>query len=289
VATCVELASVAEDGKQRELAMIDNDKRRQTMAENSLAQLERLHNGVCIVQRGDGYWNATAMCKANEKMWADYWRSKTAQEYATELSSVMGIPTTELVQVRQGGNPELQGTWVHQRIALHLAQWCNARFAVLVTGWIEELLAKGRVELHAPANDLTAMKEVLDVLDRVGKVFSLGRDGMENRDAILLKDLLRNRLVVEARTLAGTTCFITLPERCQALGYGLPKRGIDSELGKCVAQEYRRVHGRNPPKHQQFVDGRTVQVNSYTTADLDVVDAGIHAYFRLRIEGEVRA
>lgn len=105
------------------------------------------YNGVTILHRGDGYWNATAMCQANRKLWADYWRLGSTKEFLGELSSVMGIPITELVQVRQAGVANLQGTWVHRRVAVHLAQWCNARFAVIVSGWVEELLTTGRVEL----------------------------------------------------------------------------------------------------------------------------------------------
>jgi KilA-N domain len=109
--------------------------------------IPHIYNGVLILYHGDGYWNATAMCKANGKLWADYWRSQNAQEYASELSGSMGIPIDQLVRSIVTGPNEFRGTWVHQRIALHLAQWCNPRFAVRVTGWVEELLTKGHVEL----------------------------------------------------------------------------------------------------------------------------------------------
>jgi hypothetical protein len=109
--------------------------------------IPHLYNGVLILQRGDGYWNATAMCQANGKRWNDYWRLQETQEFLAELSSVAGIPATELVQVRQGGNPQLQGTWVHRRVAIDLARWCNPRFAVQVNAWVDELLTTGRVEL----------------------------------------------------------------------------------------------------------------------------------------------
>ena len=67
----------------------------------------------------------------------------------TELSAVVRIRISELVQIRQGGNPQLQGTWAHRRVAIDLARWLTSRFAVKVNEWADELLVTGRVELHA--------------------------------------------------------------------------------------------------------------------------------------------
>ena len=48
------------------------------------------------------------MCQAHGKLWNDYARNQRTQEFLAELSAVIGIPITELVQSRQGGNPQLQ-------------------------------------------------------------------------------------------------------------------------------------------------------------------------------------
>ena len=69
----------------------------------------------------DGYINATAMCKAAGKQFNDYWRLKTTPEFAEVLSAETGIPVTELIQSVRGGDPYLQGTWIHPRVAIHLA------------------------------------------------------------------------------------------------------------------------------------------------------------------------
>lgn len=90
-----------------------------------------------IQQRAkDGYINATAMCKAAGKRWADYNRLATTIAFQAELSAVVGIPTTELIQSLSGGTPDLQGTWVHPQVAIHLAQWLSPEFAVKVSGWV---------------------------------------------------------------------------------------------------------------------------------------------------------
>jgi hypothetical protein len=111
------------------------------------AVIERTYNGVTILQREDGYLNATAMCRANGKIWKNYWQKQTTQAFVAELSAVTGYPVTELVQIRQGGTPQMQGTWIHRRVAVHLAKWCSPLFAVRVDSWIEDLLTKGHVDL----------------------------------------------------------------------------------------------------------------------------------------------
>jgi hypothetical protein len=84
----------------------------------------------------DGYINATAMCKAANKQWNDYWRLKSTQEFAEELSAETVIPVSGLFQSLKGGVPELQGTWIHPQAAIHLAQWLSPKFAVRVSKWV---------------------------------------------------------------------------------------------------------------------------------------------------------
>lgn len=104
-----------------------------------LALISHKIENELIYQRAiDGYVNATAMCKASGKLLADYTRLKSTQEFLSELTSVTGIPITELVISNQGGIPALQGTWVHPDVAINLGQWCSPKFAVAVSQWVRE-------------------------------------------------------------------------------------------------------------------------------------------------------
>ena len=47
-----------------------------------------------------------------------------------ELSSDIGIPMSGLIQIICGGQPHLQGAWVHPQVAINLAQWLSPKFAV---------------------------------------------------------------------------------------------------------------------------------------------------------------
>ena len=46
----------------------------------------------------DGYINATELCKNANKRFNDWQRLSTTDDFLSELSSVAGIPATELVQ-----------------------------------------------------------------------------------------------------------------------------------------------------------------------------------------------
>ncbi len=91
------------------------------------------------IRQSDGYFNATLMCKSVNKQISDWTRQKSTGSYQKRLSEIMGIPRVELVSVSAGGNGE-RHTWVHRKIALHLAQWISDDFALWVTDLVEKFL-----------------------------------------------------------------------------------------------------------------------------------------------------
>ena len=105
----------------------------------------RAWNGISISRRtSDGYVNATAMCQAGGKRLNHYVANDRTQAYIAALAPVTGIPVTGidgLIQVRQGGQPHLQGTWIHPRLAIDLARWIAPAFAVWMDGWFLEEMA----------------------------------------------------------------------------------------------------------------------------------------------------
>lgn len=119
----------------------------------SLHLIHRKVDNALIEQRKlDGYINATAMCQAVGKAFADYRRNATTEGFLKELSADMGIPMSELIQVLRGGNGP-QGTWVHPDVAVHLAQWLSPKFAVAVAKWVREWMS-GKQPSGAPSPGL---------------------------------------------------------------------------------------------------------------------------------------
>ena len=126
---------------------------------------ERVWQGTAIQRReADGFVNATAMCQANRKLFADYARLARTREYMAALANVVGEKpcgaavvgnpitgprgstgnpiTAGLIHTIQGGTPALQGTWIHPRLAIDLARWISPAFAVWMDGWFLESIAR---------------------------------------------------------------------------------------------------------------------------------------------------
>lgn len=97
--------------------------------------------GLVCQRPTDGYINATAMCGANGKLFGHYRERAATEEFLTELSTDIGIPISQLVQSIKGGDPQVQGTWVHPDVAVNLAQWCSPKFAVQVARWVREWMS----------------------------------------------------------------------------------------------------------------------------------------------------
>lgn len=104
---------------------------------------QRFWHGVPISRReSDGFVNATQMAKANGKHLPHYMANDRTTAYIAALAPVVGIPTTDLLRTIQGGTPELQGTWIHPRLAVDLARWISPAFAVWMDGWFLESLTR---------------------------------------------------------------------------------------------------------------------------------------------------
>jgi hypothetical protein len=122
----------------------------------------RVWASTAITRRlSDGYVNATAMCQANGKRWFDYERIDRTQDYIKALHQDLGwmpddpgsyisscLDAPELVVSIKGGTPDLQGTWIHPRLAIDLARWISPAFAVWMDGWFLESLSRPQPALQ---------------------------------------------------------------------------------------------------------------------------------------------
>ena len=85
------------------------------------------------IRQSDGFFNATLMCQSAGKRWGNYYDIDRTRLYLSRLSAITGITAKDLVSqtIRS------EGTWVHRKVAIHLAQWISPDFAVWVTDLVE--------------------------------------------------------------------------------------------------------------------------------------------------------
>jgi hypothetical protein len=96
-------------------------------------------NIVTEIRQIDGFINATKLCKCAGKQWNDYYRNKRTNAFLDEISSVLNIPRTDIIEIP----PERShaGTWVHPDVAVDLAAWCSPKFQVAVARLVRRYLS----------------------------------------------------------------------------------------------------------------------------------------------------
>ncbi len=87
-----------------------------------------LNNDIIECRKSDGYINATQLCKAGGKKFYDWSILETTKTLINTLSFKAGIPALNLINKTAGGNHS--GTWIHPDLAIQLAQWISADFAL---------------------------------------------------------------------------------------------------------------------------------------------------------------
>jgi len=228
------------------------------------ALVSRSWNGTPISRRtSDGYVNATAMCKANGKQWSKYRESDRCQTYLDALAETSEIRMFDLIESRQGQGG---GTWVHPQVAVDLARWISAPFAVWMDGWfLDSVQQLQPTPVEATAAPRLRQAEVIALVERsIGLFDRLG--GLDERDQLLFKDIVRsNVLTASAGLLPGapTDEELTLSDAWLEVFQQVLPRAQYRSAGKLVAEAYREEFGKEPPRRQQFVDGAPRQVKSY--------------------------
>lgn len=82
------------------------------------------------------FFNATVAANVFGKSPKDWLKTESTKEYIEAVRTILLTEQNQLVRIVQGGNPKLQGTWLHHKLAVPYARWLNARFAV----WCDEII-----------------------------------------------------------------------------------------------------------------------------------------------------
>jgi len=133
----------------------DNKKKKTLNAINNKKDFsgKLIINGIIIESREDGMVNATALCKAGNKRFSNWYQLDSTKELLTVLQDeflTTGIPVVKIIDIKEGKNG---GSWIHPDLAVQLAQWISPSIAIQVSRWIRELVITGTVSLGAEKNE----------------------------------------------------------------------------------------------------------------------------------------
>jgi hypothetical protein len=130
-------------------------------------KISRDVNGITVEQRvTDGFINGTTMCVAHSKKINDWFRTGEVLELffaladdlelggkdensrnldAVKLSASKYAQLFPELVISRSGSPENGGgTWLHPDLAIQLAQWCSAPFAIQVSRWVRDWMTSGQ-------------------------------------------------------------------------------------------------------------------------------------------------
>jgi KilA-N domain len=249
------------------------------MANNNII---RQWNGRTIRQREDGYLSATDMCQACGKRWNNWNQLDSTKVYleALRLHRYCDSSNGNLVDTQQGGIPENQGTWVHRKVALRLAQWLSPDFAVQVDDWVEELLLTGKVELaNEPPKVITSFDRANAVNSLAASLQFLGMEIQNPRFKQGVQDLVGDMLGLTTNYLPEsepTEQWFGVAERAEQLGYSkssVVERRIG--LGKFVKKQ-----GLTSRMEKRLCNGTQREINLYLLTE--ELDRAINQYMQLK-------
>ena len=128
------------------------------MATNQIFQ----YNGTPITFQIGGTLmvNATQMAKPFGKQPIFWLNNQSTKEFLSQLSELRNLSSADLVRVTKGGNDKkLQGTWMHEDVALEFARWLSPAFAIWCNDRIKELLLIGTASTGTSTDSYTCAEE----------------------------------------------------------------------------------------------------------------------------------
>lgn len=110
--------------------------------------------------------NATQMAKPFGKQPIDWLKTEQSKEFISVFAELKNFSSVDLVRVTKGGNDKkLQGTWMHEDVALEFARWLSPAFAIWCNDRIKELLLNGSTALNNTPGNAETLHEALSKIE----------------------------------------------------------------------------------------------------------------------------
>ena len=195
--------------------------------------------------------NATEMAKPFGKLVANFLKSKHAKDYILLLKarySIWNNGKKEVLRVVQGGIPELQGTWMDEKLALKFAAWLSPEFELWVYDKIEELLKTGRVEIKQIRPGLELIKSIRLIADQLEyherDIQKLKEDMVDVKDYIADIEAKITSIDENYYSISGYCALNSIPcplDKAQKWGYAATK--LSNQKGTPIGKAYDAKYG----------------------------------------------
>ena len=139
-----------------------------------------------VFSDGSKLINATEMAKPFGKPVGNFLRLAETKSYIALLEARhsdvnIGNDTKEVLRVVRGGEPQLQGTWMDEKLALKFASWLSPEFELWVYDRIQELLSTGKTEIRNfnPSGVIRSLKLIVEQLENQERFNLVIRDDVD--------------------------------------------------------------------------------------------------------------
>lgn len=122
------------------------------------------YNDISVLVDGDGYYNASKICKDNDTHFRQVSRYGYWTSYLEDLSHVCEITQVNLVRKRPNLPIDLRGTYIHKKLVNFLCFHVNARYAIKVGEIMDLIDEKNRLKSEALEKTIRDMKNENDRL-----------------------------------------------------------------------------------------------------------------------------
>ena len=211
----------------------------------------------------------TDMAKASKKLFADWNRLKSTNEYLTALEYDMGFPITETIQ---GGLPSKQGTWGIEEVAIEFAGWCSVHFKIWMNRQIKTLMSQGHVALpQTEQPQLLADPKAVHISESIKQI----QDNLGDNNPRLVQFLIDttvSEMMPASKSLTGSK-LIGVVEIARSLGLPVDFHNR-SKLGVFVKSKC----GELSKLEKRLVNGVYINVHCYPE-DNPVVIQAVKDYF----------
>lgn len=175
-------------------------------------------------------------------------RTQQAKLHLQFLTQVQICTSADLLVVISGGNG-IQGTWMHEGLALEFARWLSPEFAYWCNKKIQELLKTGTTSLtERERGQLTGRSEELETkVEELAPDADFGKSVRQNEDSIpatILSDLLVSNGCNIGRN--------QLDEFLRTYGYVHKKGETDRNFPTRRATQMRILETRYPSSTTEF-------------------------------------
>lgn len=110
------------------------------MQQISLALVEQEYHGMPVLFQPDGFINATQVAKHFGKRVGKFLETEAAKRKIIQVSEKRTLDVKQIVITTYGKPENGGGTWLHPKLAVPFAMWCDDDFAWWAEEQIEKLL-----------------------------------------------------------------------------------------------------------------------------------------------------